>query len=179
MKVYRLDFDVDNYKSIQLCEKVDADYYQMFDGSSLKDCWIIPNVKVYEEDEGLLEGDAPGFNIPVLNKKALNVLYPLIKNSIELLPLRMNEELLYGINVITVLDAMNYDLSDYITFKDGKRIMCFKKYCFIDDIVRNHDIFKIIDLRRGFVFVSERFYKYVLDNELKGFKMELVYDSEG
>ena len=90
MKVYRLDFDVSNYKSICLCENVDADYYQMFDGSSIKDDWIIRKVKVYDEDEGLLEGDAPGFNIPVLNSKALNVLYPLIKNNVELLPLNLN-----------------------------------------------------------------------------------------
>ena len=178
MKVYLLNFDVNNYKSIQLCDDVDADYYQMFDGTRLKEHWISPKVKVYDEDEVLLDGDAPGFNIPVFNKNALDFLYPLIHNNVELLPLRLNDELLYGINVITILDAINYDLSDYLTFRDGKRIMCFKKYYFKDEIIKGHNIFKINDIRRGVVFVSECFYKSVIENNLKGFKMELVYENE-
>lgn len=67
-----LDFDVNSYKSIRLRDNVDADFYQMFDGRSLKDVWKKSKVEVYEEDKGLLFGDAFGFHIPVLNKKALN-----------------------------------------------------------------------------------------------------------
>ncbi len=53
MKVYKLDFDVNNYKSIQLCEEISADYYQMFDGTSLKNRWKKLKVKYYEEDKEL------------------------------------------------------------------------------------------------------------------------------
>ena len=55
------------------------------------------------------------------------MLYPLIKNEVELLPLSLDDDLLHGINVTTVLDAIDYDLSEYLTFRDGKRIMYFKK----------------------------------------------------
>lgn len=176
MKIYRLNFDVNNYKSIRLCENVNAQYYQMFDGTSLKDSWRIPKVMEYEEDKDLKTGDAPGFNIPVFNKKALDILFPLIKKDVEILPLQLKDELLYGINVLTIIDAIDYDLSEYRTFRDGKRIMSFKKYAFRDEMIKNKNIFKIIDLKRGEVFVSEIFFDYVRDNNLEGFKMELIYE---
>lgn len=173
MKIYKLDFDVNNYKSIQVSSKVDADYYQLFDGNSIKDIWQPLSVSYYEEDSELKEGDAPGFNIPVVNKRALDVLYPLIKGDIEILPLQLGNEQLYGINVLTVADVLDYDLSEYKTYRDGKRIMAVKKYVFKEEKIKN-DIFKIIDLPRGAIFVSDQFCKLVKDNNLEGFKFELV-----
>ena len=178
MKIYRLDFDVNNYKSIQLCEDVDSDFYQMFDGTSIKERWETPRVKFYEDDRELKKGDSPGFNIPVLNKKALKSLFPLIKDDVEILTLQLNNEILFGINVLTVIDAIDYDMSEYRTFRDGKRIMAFKKYVFRDDMIKNNNIFKIIDLPRGDIFVSEEFCNSILDNNLEGFKLELVYENK-
>lgn len=175
MKIYKLDFDVNKFKSIQLCEKVDADFYQMFDGRSLSNSWIVPRVKVYDDDLELEDGDAPGFNIPVLNKRAYEVLYPMISNDIEVLIIQLNDEILYGINVLTIIDAINYDLSKYKTYRDGKRIMFFEKYEFIEEAIKGKNIFKISDLPRGDVFVSEKFAETIIENQLKGFKLELVY----
>ena len=177
MKVYRLDFDVNNYRSIRLCEDVNVNYYRMFDGTRVSGIWTIPNVMEYEEDKDLKRGDAPGFNIPVLNKKALDVLLPLIENDVEILPLQFGDEKLYGINVLNIIDAIDYNLSEYLTFRDGKRIMAFKKYVFRENVIKNNNIFKIVDLLRGEVFVSQLFFDYVCDNKLEGFKMELIYES--
>ncbi len=174
MNIYRLKFDVNNYKSIQLCERVDSEFYQMFDGSSIKDNWEIKKVKEYDEDKDLKEGDAPGFTIPVLNQKALDLLFPIIKDDVEILPLKFKDSLLYGINVLNVIDAINYDLSEYRTYRDGKRIMTFKKYVFIDNMIKDENIFKIIDLPRGDIFVSELFYNTVYENKLEGFKLEQI-----
>ncbi len=176
MKVYKLDFDVNNYKSIQLCEEISADYYQMFDGTSLKNRWKKLKVKFYEEDKDLKDGDAPGFNIPVFNEKALNALLPLIKDNVEILPLQLNNETLYGINVLSIVNALNYDLSEYKTFRDGKRVMAIKKYAFIEEKIEKNNIFKLMDLPRGDVFVSEEFHDRVIDYHLEGFKLEIIYD---
>lgn len=46
-----------------------------------------------------------------------------------------------------------------------------------DDLL-NNDIFKLIDEPRRSPFVSEKFKKAVEDNNLTGFKFELVWDSE-
>ena len=175
---YKLDFDVNNYKSIQLCEDVSYDYYQMFNGTSIKKNWKTLKVKYYEDDKELKNGDAPGFNIPVLKQKAFNYLFPLINGNVEILTLQLNDETLYGINVLNVIDAIDYDSSVYRTYRDGKRIMAFKKYGFREDMIKNKNIFKITDLPRGDIFVSEEFYKTIRDNNLEGFKLVLVYDSK-
>lgn len=176
MKIYRLDFDVNNYKSIQICNKADADYYQMFDGTSILDKWEQLDVMYYEEDKDLKAGDAPGFHIPVLNKRALDILLPIIENEVEILPLRLYENKLYGINVLKILNAIDYDLSEYKTFRDGKRIMAFKKYVFKEESIKGYNIFKIIDQPRGDIFVSEEFKNLIDNNLLEGFMLELVYE---
>jgi len=176
MKIYKLDFDVDNYRSVELCEEAEADYYQMFDGRSLKDNWRILRVKEYDEDQDLRVGDAPGFHIPLLNQKALELLRPLIQNDVEILPFQFGDELLYGLNVTTVLDAIDYSQSVYKTFRDGKRIMAFQKYSFKNSIVNNKNIFKIIDMPRGDVFVSESIFSIIVDSKLEGFELKLVYE---
>lgn len=83
-----------------------------------------------------------------------------------------------GINVINVLDAIDYEKADYKTFRDGKRIMAFRKYAFLSSVVLNMPIFKIVDEKTRYAFVSSEFKKLVEDNGLIGFKFELVWDSE-
>lgn len=84
----------------------------------------------------------------------------------------------FGINVIAVLDALDYGKSEYLTFSDGKRIMAFSKYVFLEDVVADASIFKLKDDRSGYSFVSEKFKQIVEENKLSGFKLELVWDSE-
>jgi len=102
-------------------------------------------------------------------------LWPIIKGDVEVLPLNKNGELLYGINVLSIIDAVDYELSTYRTYRDGKRIMSFKKISFKEDKVHDTNIFKVIDLKRGDIYVSEEFYNAVIKNNLKGFKMIKVY----
>ena len=177
MRVYKLDSDVNNYKSIQLCDTVDSDYYQMFDGTRIKERWETLEVKYYEEDKELKVGDSPGFNIPVFSRKALSVIYPMINNDVEILTFRLNDEVLYGINVVAVIDAIDYEQSEYRMFSDGNRIMAFKKIMFRDDAIKGRNIFKTVDFPRGDIFVSEDIYNVILNNHLEGFKLLLVYDN--
>ena len=176
MKFFELCFDLDNYENLQLSKEASVEYYQMFDGRKLRESWLNPEVKRMEPEEGKKLGDAPGFNIPVFNKRAIDVLLPLIEDDIEILPLEFEGGELYGINVITVLDAVDYNLSEYVTFRDGKRIMAFRKYAFKKDVIYGKNIFKIIDERLRYAFVSEKFYDLVKEHELEGFKMEYVCD---
>lgn len=36
MKIYKLDFDVDNFEKLEVCNPVDVEFYRMFDVTSLK-----------------------------------------------------------------------------------------------------------------------------------------------
>lgn len=95
-----------------------------------------------------------------------------------ILPLRLNDEIIYGINVLTIIDAIDYDLSEYKTYRDGKRIMVFKKFEFKEKAVQGRNIFKISDFPRGDIFVSESIRETIEENNLKGFKLELVYEKQ-
>ena len=54
--------------------------------------------------------------------------------------------------------------------------MALKKYEFKEKAVQEKNIFKISDLPRGVIFVSEKFREIIEENSLKGFKLELVYE---
>lgn len=62
-----------------------------------------------EPEKGLELSDAPGFTIPVFSRRAWECLEPLISKNVEILPLDFNEKEYFGINVITVLDAIDYE----------------------------------------------------------------------
>lgn len=58
---------------------------------------------------------APGFTIPVFSKRALECLESLISKYVEILPLDFNKKEYLVINLITVLDAIDYEKSSYKT----------------------------------------------------------------
>lgn len=131
-----------------------------------------------EPEKNLELGDAPGFIFPVFSKRALDCLSGLINKDVEVLPLVFDEQEFFGINVITVLDAIDYENSIYRTYCDGKRIMTFKKYAFISSVIKDVPIFKIKDEKTRYAFVSEDFKNKVEENNLLGFQFELVWNNE-
>ena len=174
MKVYKLDFEVNKYENFIPEIPFDWETIQSFDGRKQADCWKRIKVHCMDPDKGLPLGDAPGFSLlPVFSRKALDCLLPLIQNHVEILPLDFEKEF-FAINVITVLDCIDYDRSIYNMFSDGKRIMAFKKYAFTSEI-NGSPIFKTIDENRRRGFVSEEFKRIVEANKLKGFDLKLVW----
>lgn len=177
MKIWQLNFELDEYDNLIPVEAFSVREIQSFDGRShLKEWKSIP-VKRMEPERNLELSDAPGFIIPVFSKTALKYLKPLIEPNVEILPLEFEEEEYYGINVITVVDGIDYEKSIYKTFRDGKRILAFKKYSFLPNKIEGIPIFKIPDERTRYCFVSDEFKDRVEINKLTGFKFELVWDS--
>ena len=115
----------------------------------------------------------PGYRLIIFSKRAVDCIYPLISNYVEVLPLCYEEEY-YIINVTTVLKAIDYEKSEYVTFSDGIRVLAFEKYAFITDVVKNIPIFKISDESTRSAFVSDEFKKIVESNNLTGFRLELA-----
>ena len=136
-------------------------------------------VERMEPEKALPLSDAPGFTIPVFSKRALDVLLLCIQDCVEILELVFEEQQYFGINVISVLDVVDYERAKYIKFQSSGRIMVFTKYAFKEcDDLKEHPIFKLVDEPRREPFVSETFKDLVVKNKLTGFKFELVWDSE-
>jgi len=177
MKIWQLNFELDKYDNLMPEKEFTVQEIQSFDGRKHLDNWNPIKVKRMEPEKKLELSDAPGFLFPVFSQKAIDCLFPLICDNVEILPLEFDEKQYYGINVICVLEAIDYEKSEYKTFRDGKRIMAFKKYAFLADIVEKNSMFKISDEKTRYVFVSNEFKELVECNDLAGFKFKLVWDS--
>ena len=178
MKIWKLCAEVNKYEKLCPVKEFTADELQAFDGRSLKSEWIPLPVEPLEKKKRPKWSDYPGFTIPVLSENALRILRPLIENSSEELELVFSERKFVAVNITAILDVVDYKESIYKTYSDGG-IMRFIKYSFREcDELKNHHIFKIVDERRRWPFVSEAFKQAVEENGLTGFEFELVWDSE-
>lgn len=177
MKVWILDCDVDSFENLIICDESCNNLLKTFNGEEKKDEWTPISVrKMYGDREF---SNTPGLapHIPVFDTKAVSELSCILKNEVEILPLHFENGTFYAINVIDVLDCIDYKKSDYKTFRDGKRIMRFTKYSFIESIIKKHNIFKIKDEPLKRPFVSDEFKNIVQSSGLIGFKFELAWES--
>ena len=179
MKIWKLNFNVEEYDSL-VPVKYSLDKFQIFDGKKKEDYWTPLPVKRMEPEKGLDLGDASGFiGFPAFNQKALSALEPLIRDSVEVLPLAFKEKPYWGINVVSVLDVLDYSKSIYRIFPNTNKIAIIEKYAFRNCAeLKKHNIFKIIDEPQTRPFVSDEFKNAVEQNNLTGFLFELVWDSD-
>ena len=179
MKIWQLHYDGDTFDSLTPVKWPSPTEIRSFNGTSKVDTWIPMKVKRMHPERKLELGDLPGLFITVFSQRAVDVLTPYIKKSVEFLPLDFPEQKFYAVNITDIIDVIDYEASEYITFKDRKKIMMFDKYVFKEcDELLQHDIFKIIDEPVGWPFVTDRFKDIVDANHLKGFVFKLVWDSE-
>ncbi len=177
MKIWHLDCNVDDYENLTWLNEIDIDEVQSYDGrSKIENGNPIAVRRMYDREFS----NTPGLSshIPVFDEEAIDILSDLLDGHAEILPLDCQDGEFYAINITKVLDCIDYDKSEYKMFRDGKRIMRFKKYEFKEEMVKGKHIFKIVDepLRRP--FVSDEFRQRIIDNQLTGFVFELVWDSE-
>jgi len=181
VKIWKLGRDVDNYESLAWGDNefdIDLNYIQSFNGDSKEKNWIPIHLKRMSEDIEFSNTPGLSAHIPVFDKKAVDVVREYLIGNAEILPVLCGDKEFYIINVTNVMDCIDYELSEYKTFRDGVRIMRFIKYVFIEDKVENVHIFKIKDESLRSPFVSDAFRQKIIDSDLTGFKFELVWDSD-
>ncbi len=173
MRIWHLSADSDNFNNIVPVNESNWSKFE-FDGTWIQNDWNPVEVKTLKEIQySDFLALVPG--VPVFSKKALKHLAELINESVEVLPLVHNKEKLFAINVIKVLDCVDYDKSEYKKFTSSNRIMRFVRYEFIKEKLMNTHIFKIKDEPSKRPFVSDTFRNRVLEYGLKGFEFEEVW----
>lgn len=172
MIIYTIVPESDIYHSLLLESSNDWDVFQQFDGRKLGDSWTPIPVKIYRSLEA---GDFPSLasHVPVFSRRALQSLSPLIGDCIEALPLKNNVEELYAINVLDVVDCLDYSRSEFKYFSDGE-IMDIVRYAFKADCIRDKHIFKVRESPLNRVLVSEEFKNVVEGSGLEGLIFRLV-----
>lgn len=183
MKIWSLEEDVNVYEHITLLDGSNdkwIEFGDMFNNKSLKDIWKPLKVRLIEHGNKLKRGDMPYLSPgkPVFTERAINILRELLDENVEFLPLDYTLQKLVLLNVTNRIDAIDYEKADIKFMPDGKRILRFKKYAFIERKIINQHIFKIVEQPRADVFVSDEFRNKVIESGLEGFKFIEVWDSE-
>ncbi|MDR6882437.1 imm11 family protein [Bacillus sp. 3255] len=175
MRVWKLGYDSNNYEGFRIVEGDWTELIEKFEGKPLLHEWKPIKLELYEE---AARSDAPSFlgSAPVLSANAVQQLQPLINDSVEILPTDFDREEYFIINVLSVLNCIDYDASIIKRYRSG-RIMRFEKYEFIPEIVNHQHIFKIVDIPTQAIFVSDDFREAVQTSQLRGFSFEEVWVS--
>ena len=176
MVIWLLKFDVDKYNSFNGYE-VEQTLNISFFGSSLKNMWIPPSIKAYHRKRKI--ADASGFSsgAPLFNEKAVEVLKEFLDEKTELLLSYFDNSKYYVVNVVNVIDALDYEKSEFRRFSNGEIMDCIKYY-FKPQIAESQHIFKIPLGNSINIFVSDEFKKRVEEAKLKGFIFAEVWNSE-
>lgn len=113
----------------------------------------------------------------ILDYASAKKLEPVMGNA-ELLPLKCDFGGYWCVNVIDVLDCVNYEQSEYTALSGGDWPPLFAgctKLVFIRDAVQDHHLFKIVN-QRGYLYADDVFVEAVKKNKITGFKFIPVWE---
>jgi hypothetical protein len=178
MRYYKLLLDDSNQNDI-VCYCKDSygfEQYHLKEGKWIKN-WNENLTFFFNPSEGSRETDylANDLGWFLVSSKLKNLLQELANNEIQFLPVTVvnseNNGLLEGYsvaNVLSVLDVLNFDFSDYSVIElDDEKVYSIKKYAINQNNVTEFHIFKIEGAEIP-IFVSEVFKDMVSKNRFTG-----------
>lgn len=179
MTVYRLQPDSDHFHNLALVDESASPIYDRFEGTPFGKEWTPLEVTAADEDDELaLLGDhALLGTIPVFSERAAVALSDVLRTNGELLPLVYSRRPYFAYNVTTVVNALDEQHSKVNRFSSGQ-VMSVDQYVFRSEYLDGRTIFKIPQLPRAFVFVTQEFADQVEAARLSGFEFHAIW-SEG
>lgn len=185
MKIWRLKNNLKDFESVQL-KDVDDDFLTYFMseikfGKMQKDKFSYLEVEIVDKGE---ISDLPKFwtcsGIFVLSERAKTCLDELIKDCVEFIPLKCHDRVLYLINILSIIDAINYEQASFERLSTGL-VVGMNQYSFHKERIEGLNIFVTTlngHIHSTEVFVTSEFKDIVEKNNLKGFKFVEVWDSK-
>lgn len=177
MKIYSVIPDFDHFDT---CSLDRGPSIFRFNGRSVENDWTPLRVKRYNEGPLGSFISHLGRDAIILEKSAIDKLYPLMRN-VEILPLNCNFGDYWVVNVLDVLRCVNYDQSNYRTLAgkcaDGRpRIYWFDKIAFFPECIEGYHIFKTVDCPAGAIYVDDEFVGEVKKHGITGFSFQAVWE---
>lgn len=190
MKIYEINADFDHYDSCHIdydaCAREhefgECDLLIDFDGSSqAKGWWPRIIVRNFDNPLGTYINKISG-DVIIMEQQGIQKLAGLL-GPVEILPLECDFGDYWAINVMTVLECIDYTASRFkllsTELRNGRpRVMRFEKYEFIPEKIEGHHVFKIIDKPKSMIFVDDVFVEAVENFGITGFKFDLVWESK-
>lgn len=177
MNIYRIIPDSDSYECIYPRVE-DEDILFFFDAEPLSAKWVpLPVVLDERLRENVMDapipmkGDFPSLYrpTPVFSERAWGALSPLIKGSVEALPLiHPSGDRYFAINVLDVIDCLDLATTKLTRNDVTGRVSSIQAYHFRPNLLRGKHMFKLPETKGLEVLVSEEFKQAVENNGLKG-----------
>lgn len=190
MKIYEVTSNLDIFAACQIniergqagrsLDRVEAIW--LFDGTPRKDCWSPVWLELVDSDNCELGdyiygmGDGPLF---LKSNVAERMLY-LFKNA-EILSVKCDFGNYCIVNILDVLDCIDYSKADAIYFKSSlnsetPRVMRFKSYAFDREKIGDCHIFKIVEFPCTTIFADEVFVQAIEEMGITGFEFNLIWE---
>lgn len=177
MKIWRLDFPAEEEHLDVYIDGFGVEKQQEFDGRRHDD-WREAKLEIDGSDLAV-RPNCPYYwaPIPVWDNYARDVLDDLVDGEVQFLPAELDGKRYWIVNVTNLLDALDWERSDYELFDDGG-IKWVKEYQLKEDVVRGQSIFKLSDDPLDFPFVSEELKQRAEERGITGLRFRLAWDSE-
>jgi hypothetical protein len=101
------------------------------------------------------------------NKKAWELLEPLIGNDVKLLPLACSDGEFNILKVTNIIDCLEHSKIDALRSEETGRILHIRTHVFKEDMIKNQHFFAIPEKKFG-ILVSQDFKDLVEENGLEG-----------
>jgi hypothetical protein len=183
MDVYLLEPDADRYENLTVADLADVDeLLDRFDGRPMAGSWSPLEVEVIRDSRhrGRPASDFPLLYgpVPVLSERAAHALGDLLDGAGERLPLRGGDGRYQALNVTRVLDALDEERCEVKRFRSG-RIMRVLRYAFRPEAIGEAAVFKVPQMLKSEVYVTDRFADAVRRHGLIGLAWDRKLWSDG
>jgi hypothetical protein len=175
MKIYEIVPESNVYDSLYYIDDNDYRVIKHFLGFRPYDqapkTWQPIRVAVDKMDK---QGEFPALSIAIVfSSKALQILKPLIENSVEFFPLQCDSGEFVMLKP-TSIDCLDYSRAEVRRFSSSGRVMDVLSYAFIKGSVDHKNIFTMPEEKTR-VFVSQEFKDCVESNKLEGLIFVEIY----
>ncbi len=171
MSIYLLSVEPEGYKELTLPEGLS--FLQCnclkWAGESKLESWSTPElVWVNDDFSESSDNDADFIKFSgaiVISSHACQKLQPFLKDQVEFLPVIVDGETRYILNILNVLDILDRERSIFKIYSDGKIGGC--EHAFINEPSEDHFIYKVAGFL-GRIFISNSFVALVREFGLTG-----------
>lgn len=175
--VYKMEADPD-MRWLEVKDELPEPLIYMLQGRPIAATWVPLEIQEVMDDE-LPAGPVSDFPymhlVPTFSSNAVRELEDLLTPHGELLPVRAKRGEFYVFNVTNVVDALDENRSELERFTSSGRVMRIRRFVFRPDAVAGQTIFKIPQMIRSLVLVTDQFRQRVEDRRLTGFVFERLW----
>lgn len=185
MKIWKLDADMHEYESFKL-KNEDKTFLRNFKkemSNGERKNGKFDNLEIELIDSGK-SSDCPTFwnftGSLIFSERAKQCLDNYLKDFVEFIPLKYNQANYYLLNIIRIVDAIDYNNATFRTLDTGL-VVGMDKYSFKENEVNNINMFKILLNERicnTEIYISSELKEKIEEFNLVGFKITEMWDSE-